>query len=300
MAWQGAEGQQAEWHHSLLHLQPHRTHLPVRPILPPHPPSPLLLSTGLSLLSIERVPLSAFFSSFPLLLLLSFSSSPLLLFSFDPLLIFPSPLLLYPSPPVLIGLDNNQLTGELPSFHHMPNLTEPYSLHVHNNYFTTTPDPSDTHMLCLLHHNCLHGSTTDCASWQDQRRASECRAFCGAQPLTPPCSGHGVCFIEPDSSRDMTACYDDVYDPPPPYCTPEGHPCSGGDGSVCSPDAWKPAAAAAAAAATGGAGAAGLLTAAAAEAPQESTPHTLLLFKESPCCPASCHGCGDYSLAPLL
>ncbi|CAI5999819.1 unnamed protein product, partial [Closterium sp. NIES-65] len=120
------------------------------------------------------------------------------------------------------GLDNNQLTGELPSFHHMPNLTEPYSLHVHNNYFTTTPDPSDTHMLCLLHHNCLHGSTTDCTSWQDQRRASECRAFCGAQPLTPPCSGHGVCFIEPDSSRDMTACYDDVYDPPPPYCTPEG------------------------------------------------------------------------------
>ncbi|CAI7847569.1 unnamed protein product [Closterium sp. NIES-54] len=186
MAWQGPPRQQAEWHHSFLHLQPHRTHLPVRPILRPHPPSPLLLSTCLSLLSIERVPLSAFFSSFPLLLpspfllllsfssfpllllpsplllLLSFSSSPLLLFSFDPLLLFPSPLLLYPSPPVLMFSSSSPLTvSSSPRF--------------------------------LLP-----------------------RAFCGAQPLTPPCSGHGVCSFEPDSSRDMTACYDDVYDPPPP------------------------------------------------------------------------------------
>ncbi|CAI5978300.1 unnamed protein product [Closterium sp. NIES-64] len=286
--------------------------------------SPLVLFSSCLLLFFSSYPSPPLASSFPLppyffSHLLLFSFLPLPFFSCFPLLLFPSSFLFSPS-----RLDNNQLTGELPSFHHMPHLTVPYSLHLDNNYFTATPDHSNTLMLCLFNHNYLHGNTTDCGGWQKQRRASECRAFCGAQPLTPPCSGHGVCSFETDPSLDMAACDDNEDDdkPSPPYCEPLGHcdcdegytpgtaagtcishgmpgaeHCSGGGGSVCSPLASTPAAAAAS---TGGATAAGLQTAAVAEAPKESTPHTLLLFKECPCCPASCHGCGDHSLAPLL
>ncbi|CAI5978296.1 unnamed protein product [Closterium sp. NIES-64] len=120
-------------------------------------------------------------------------------------------------------LDHNQLTGELPSFHHMPHLSLPYSIHAQNNYLTATPDPSNTSSVCLFHHNCLGGHLIFCGRGEQQRRASECRAFCGAQPLTPPCSGRGVCSFQPDPSHNMAACEDEDDDKPPPrYCEPEG------------------------------------------------------------------------------
>ncbi|CAI5509848.1 unnamed protein product [Closterium sp. Naga37s-1] len=207
-------------------------------------------------------------SSSPLLLL-SPSSSPLLLLSSSQLSLFvSSPRHLFPSssllsfmsihPPVfrmlnanhlagtipaaittltnleILHLENNQLTGELPSFHHIARLTSQYGLSADHNYLTSTADPfpfyatgqdspSESHSLCLFDHNCLENDAISCASWQNQRYGSECRAFCGAQPLTPPCSGHGVCSFVPDPSYDMSAC-EDEHELPPPYCArePEG------------------------------------------------------------------------------
>ncbi|CAI7826266.1 unnamed protein product, partial [Closterium sp. NIES-53] len=131
-----------------------------------------------------------------------------------------------------LHLGFNQLTGELPSFHHMARLTSHCGLSADHNYLTATADPlpfnatglddpSEYHSLCLFHHNCLENSSIYCRRGQDQRRDSECRAFCGVQPLTPPCSGHGVCSFEPDPSHHMSACEDDD-ELPPPYCEPEG------------------------------------------------------------------------------
>ncbi|CAI5978338.1 unnamed protein product [Closterium sp. NIES-64] len=127
--------------------------------------------------------------------------------------------------------DHNQLTGELPSFLHMARLTSQRGLSADHNYLTSTADPlpfdatgvddpSDYHSLCLFHHNCLDNNSISCGRWHDQRSDSECRSFCGAQPLTPPCSGHGVCSFEPDPSDEMSACEENV--PPPSYCEPEG------------------------------------------------------------------------------
>ncbi|CAI5999838.1 unnamed protein product [Closterium sp. NIES-65] len=112
-------------------------------------------------------------------------------------------------------LDHNQLTGELPSFHHMARLTSQRGLSADHNYLTSTADPLSFnatsqedplyyHSVCWFEHNCLgndNNNTLSSNCWQNQRRASECRAFCGAQPLTPPCSGHGVCSFEPDPSK---------------------------------------------------------------------------------------------------
>ncbi|CAI7859159.1 unnamed protein product [Closterium sp. NIES-54] len=109
----------------------------------------------------------------------------------------------------------------------MPYLT---FLEAHHNYLTATAGPLPVnvtglvlpyHSLCLFHHNCLENNSMLCGRRQAQRRASECRAFCGAQPLTPPCSGHGVCssFV-PNPSHHMTACEDDEDEPPPPSCQP--------------------------------------------------------------------------------
>ncbi|CAI7826268.1 unnamed protein product [Closterium sp. NIES-53] len=111
-----------------------------------------------------------------------------------------------------LSLDRNQLTGELPSFYHMARLASKYGLSADHNYLTATADavpfdatgldnPADYHSLCLFSRNCLANDSVVCGSDQRQRRASECRAFCGAQPLTPPCSGHGVCSFEPDRSE---------------------------------------------------------------------------------------------------
>ncbi|CAI5505430.1 unnamed protein product [Closterium sp. Naga37s-1] len=134
-----------------------------------------------------------------------------------------------------LRLDHNQLTGELPSFHHMVRLTSQRGLFADHNYLTATADPlpfnatgledpAESHSLCLFHHNCLGHSSINCGRWhlqKQQKRTSECRAFCGAQPLTPPCSGHGVCSFEPDPSEEMSA-FEDEDVPPPPYCEPEG------------------------------------------------------------------------------
>ncbi|CAI5505428.1 unnamed protein product, partial [Closterium sp. Naga37s-1] len=111
-----------------------------------------------------------------------------------------------------LWLDRNQLTGELPSFYHMARLASKYGLSADHNYLTATADavpfdatgldnPADYHSLCLFSRNCLANDSVFCGSDQRQRRASECRAFCGAQPLTPPCSGHGVCSFKPDRSE---------------------------------------------------------------------------------------------------
>ncbi|CAI5466710.1 unnamed protein product, partial [Closterium sp. Yama58-4] len=130
------------------------------------------------------------------------------------------------------SLDHNQLTGELPSFHHMARLTSQQGLSADHNYLTATADPllfnatsledsAESLSLCLFHHNCLDNNSISCGRWQDQRRDSECRAFCGVQQLTPPCSGHGVCSFMPDPSEETSACEEDV--PPPPYCEPDGY-----------------------------------------------------------------------------
>ncbi|CAI5986181.1 unnamed protein product, partial [Closterium sp. NIES-65] len=134
----------------------------------------------------------------------------------------------------ILHLENNQLTGELPSFHHIARLTSQYGLSADHNYLTSTADPfpfngtsldspSESHSWCLFYHNCLENDAISCASWQNQRYGSECRAFCGAQPLTPPCSGHGVCSFVRDYSYDMSAC-EAEHELPPPYCArePEG------------------------------------------------------------------------------
>ncbi|CAI7812619.1 unnamed protein product [Closterium sp. NIES-53] len=268
-------------------------------------------------------------------------------------------------------LDSNQLVEELPSFHHKANLSLQPRLSVHHNYLTapadalpvntTNPDHPDYHSFCLFHHNCLANDPLLCNCWEAQRRASECRAFCGAQPLTPPCSSHGVCSFEPDPSHHTAACDGD--NEPPLYCEPEGHwsllhlvfqsllanmsvyhhaclrTCLLANVCAChmagralpllllhrfpsplqthhflqllllsfltlptpipatlsfpNPPSEPPGTAAlgsplsgllpaaAGAASTGGAAAAGLHSAAVAEAPQESTPHTLLLFKKA-------------------
>ncbi|CAI5518839.1 unnamed protein product [Closterium sp. Naga37s-1] len=147
-----------------------------------------------------------------------------------------------PFPPPLFSsshLEGNQLSGELPSFLYMFFIAT-----AENNYFTaaaedypfnetddSVPDIyQDYHSVCLFHHNCLEDISYWCSpgpkqsrAGRNQRCASECRAFCGAQPLTPPCSGHGVCSFEPDPNHNMTACDDDEDKLPPHYCEPEGH-----------------------------------------------------------------------------
>ncbi|CAI5999848.1 unnamed protein product [Closterium sp. NIES-65] len=150
----------------------------------------------------------------------------------------------------ILHLDCNQLTGELPSLHHMARLTSQRGLSIRCNYLTATADPpplnaaglynasgipSDREIVCLFDHNCLADEGIICYPY-NQRRASECRAFCGAQPLTPPCSGHGVCSFVLDPSLDMAACEDDAYEPPPPYCDFEGQ-CDCDEGYRPGPDA---------------------------------------------------------------
>ncbi|GJP72072.1 hypothetical protein CLOP_g2841 [Closterium sp. NIES-67] len=116
-----------------------------------------------------------------------------------------------------LSLEHNQLAGSLPSFHHLSRLGR---LHARNNYLTgraapfpeclspnrTSACPND----CLypptesdIHGNCLAESTFSCDGWQ--RSSHDCRLFCGARPLTPPCSGHGVCSVEPGHHDDTPA-----------------------------------------------------------------------------------------------
>ncbi|CAI5461970.1 unnamed protein product [Closterium sp. Yama58-4] len=125
-----------------------------------------------------------------------------------------------------LDLSGNQLTGELPSFHHMPYLT---SLQAHHNYLTAAADetfpnvpslaiPVSHYSVCLFHHNCLGNHSMFCSRGENQRRASECRAFCGAQFLTPPCSGHGVCssFVPDPSQYTYSCCGGDEEEQSPP------------------------------------------------------------------------------------
>ncbi|CAI5518860.1 unnamed protein product [Closterium sp. Naga37s-1] len=142
-------------------------------------------------------------------------------------------------------LDNNQLAGELPSFHHMARLT---SLEAHHNYLTATADqllpnahslddPFRYHSLCLFHHNCLGDNSKFCNREQAQRRASECRAFCGTQPLTPPCSGHGVCsYFVPHPPHNKFSCCGDEDQIPPPNYQPKGQ-CDSDEGYTPGTDA---------------------------------------------------------------
>ncbi|CAI5511308.1 unnamed protein product [Closterium sp. Naga37s-1] len=145
-----------------------------------------------------------------------------------------------------LHLDNNQLTGELPSFHHITQLTSLDRLSVAYNYLTatadafpfntTSPDPDDPsggHSSCVFTHNCLEW--VYCGHGLNQRRDSECRAFCGVQVqplkeqrLTPPCSGHGMCSFVPDPSHTMYPCDEDE-EFWPPYCEPVGQ-CTCDDG----------------------------------------------------------------------
>ncbi|CAI5985382.1 unnamed protein product, partial [Closterium sp. NIES-64] len=145
-----------------------------------------------------------------------------------------------------LHLDNNQLTGELPSFHHITHLTSLHRLSVAYNYLTatadafpfntTSPDPDDPsggHSSCVFTHNCLEW--VYCGHGLNQRRDSECRAFCGVQVqplreqrLTPPCSGHGVCSLVPDPSHAMSPCDEDE-EFWPPHCEPVGQ-CTCDDG----------------------------------------------------------------------
>ncbi|CAI7799594.1 unnamed protein product [Closterium sp. NIES-54] len=132
-----------------------------------------------------------------------------------------------------LHLDSNQLTGELPSFRHMTQLTGLDRLSAAYNYLTATADafpfnttslddPSEGLSTCLFHHNCLESSWIFCGRGLTQRCDSECLSFCGVQPLTPPCSGHGMCSFVPDPSLDMVPCYDDEDERPPSYCDFEG------------------------------------------------------------------------------
>ncbi|CAI5531347.1 unnamed protein product [Closterium sp. Naga37s-1] len=135
------------------------------------------------------------------------------------------------------------LTGVLPSFHHITHLTSLYRLSAAYNYVTSTadafpfnttsPDPDDPsggHSACLFTHNCLEWVC--CGYGLNQRRDSECRAFCGVQVgfqvqplteqrLTSPCSGHGMCSFVPDPSHAMSPCDEDE-EFWPPHCEPVG------------------------------------------------------------------------------
>ncbi|CAI5517933.1 unnamed protein product, partial [Closterium sp. Naga37s-1] len=145
-----------------------------------------------------------------------------------------------------LHLDNNQLTGELPSFRHITQLTSLDRLSVAYNYLTatadafpfntTSPDPDDPsggHSSCVFTHNCLEW--VYCGHGLNQRRDSECRAFCGVQVqplteqrLTPRCSGHGMCSFVPDPSHAMSPCDEDE-EFWPSYCEPVGQ-CTCDDG----------------------------------------------------------------------
>ncbi|CAI5461968.1 unnamed protein product, partial [Closterium sp. Yama58-4] len=138
---------------------------------------------------------------------------------------------------------NNQLVGPLPAIHRMAHLQY---LHAEENYLKATANPlpqcpttstpcNDTSGCPVLYiyknclasepigcnydtqHGCLSTRAVLCREFQAQRHDSECRAFCGAQFLTPPCSGHGVCSIVPHPSSDLPVCKDEH---PPPFCNP--------------------------------------------------------------------------------
>ncbi|CAI5947300.1 unnamed protein product, partial [Closterium sp. NIES-65] len=241
------------------------------------PPSPVLpVLPVLVFFHSLSSPLRSLVTTSPLPLLFSprhhFPSSPPLLSS-SPLPLFPSSSLLSSMsihPPIFrklndnrlagtipaaitiltnlayLHLDNNQLTGELPSFHHITHLTSLHRLSAAYNYLTatadafpfntTSPDPDDPsggHSSCVFTHNCLEW--VYCGHGLNQRRDSECRAFCGVQVqplreqrLTPPCSGHGVCSLVPDPSHAMSPCDEDE-EFWPPHCEPVGQ-CTCDDG----------------------------------------------------------------------
>ncbi|CAI5978286.1 unnamed protein product [Closterium sp. NIES-64] len=86
-------------------------------------------------------------------------------------------------------------------------------LYVYKNCLASEPIGCNYEM----QQGCLTTRGVFCREFQPQRSASECRSFCGAQPLTPPCSGHGVCFIVPHPSSDLPVCKDEH---PPSFCNP--------------------------------------------------------------------------------
>ncbi|CAI7859407.1 unnamed protein product [Closterium sp. NIES-54] len=224
----GPAGQQAEWHNSRLHRQPHCTHQLVRPfsLQPPFTVHPSF-----------RLPLSAKHWGHTRLLLSSsllFPSSPPLLLPSSPLIL--SPLLRFVSSPCHL----------FPSFSLLP------STSIHPPVFR------------ILNANRLAGTIP--------------------AAITTLTNLEYLSVLPPRSSPYPSVILN----------------CRGGD-SVFSPGTSAAAAAAATAATTAastGSAAAVDLTATVSEATQESTPHTLplLLFKESPCCLATCHGCGDQLL----
>ncbi|CAI5481390.1 unnamed protein product [Closterium sp. Yama58-4] len=138
---------------------------------------------------------------------------------------------------------NNQLVGALPAIHRMAHLQY---LHAEENYLKATANPLPqcpttstpcngtsgcpvlyVYKNCLasepigcnydMQHGCLSTRGVFCREFQAQRRDSECQSFCGAQFLTPPCSGHGVCSIVPNPSSDLPVCKDEH---PPSFCNP--------------------------------------------------------------------------------
>ncbi|GJP53290.1 hypothetical protein CLOM_g12457 [Closterium sp. NIES-68] len=99
----------------------------------------------------------------------------------------------------------NQLVGKLPSLKIMPSLK---AVAAGGNFLTgaaEAPPACPTYQL-LLHANCFSRNLTICGSEQTQKSAGFCQWFCGNEPLSPPCSGHGVCYVLPQSSDPECGC----------------------------------------------------------------------------------------------
>ncbi|CAI5978210.1 unnamed protein product, partial [Closterium sp. NIES-64] len=119
-------------------------------------------------------------------------------------------------------VDNNLLVGQLPSLKHMPALK---AVAAYSNFITSVAEapPACPSYQLLLDMNCFARNLTICGRQQGQREAGWCKWFCGNEPLSPPCSGHGVCFFVPGVTSDPTCACDYGYTGATPNtCTPQG------------------------------------------------------------------------------
>ncbi|CAI5479411.1 unnamed protein product [Closterium sp. Yama58-4] len=120
-----------------------------------------------------------------------------------------------------LDLESNQLVGQLPSMKLMPRLE---IVDASNNFLTGAagpPPPCPPYQL-LLQANCFAHNLTICGQQQTQD-LSDCYYFCeNVDPLDPPCSGHGVCYILPFSTPKCSCDYGYTRGAANYTCVPEG------------------------------------------------------------------------------
>ncbi|CAI5947005.1 unnamed protein product [Closterium sp. NIES-65] len=119
-------------------------------------------------------------------------------------------------------MDGNQLVGQLPSLKRMAALK---TVAARSNYITAVAEapPACPSYQLLLDSNCFAESLTICDEQQVQREAGWCKWFCGNEPLSPPCSGHGVCVYLPEfASAPTCSCKYGYTSVIPATCSPQG------------------------------------------------------------------------------